>query len=547
MKKITLSQLATISSEVKDPDFYIRKKGSQKSLGDISKNKPEESPSSSWFGIKLNDLGRKYLDPDYLYYLMMNVQAQGVWAQIAIGSTKLVHIRKEDIGSLTFEIPDDEPSIEKESSSNLLKIKKNSNRIFNLFKLASGDSSKMEALAKFLGQKIERISSRERIDIGKHTYIVGGAIRNFILEKDIKDIDIVIDSVSLGGFNSARLAEELQREISVNTEIGTNNYGVAILSIKGPLIIDGHNFAGEQIEIANARNESYSGEGYKPEGVSPATIEEDVFRREFTFNTLMWRIVDIATGFDKAEIIDITGCGMDDLKSGEVRCPKDPDIVFSDDPSRMLRAVKFISKYGFRLPDDVRESIERNSDKIKNIPPNQIGSILINQILTEPSYRSSLLLMSSLKLLNPIRDMLAAPQTKDESALKSFILSHSKEREVDFLLSLLEVNLPLSEPLKFLTEEQRERLGEITSGMSAEDGWNFVGMLSNPGDAVKDRDFFNILLAQFVKNKKDTPIFVNTIYKPTVIDILLSDPEIRNDKAALKESIIREIGLKVNL
>jgi tRNA nucleotidyltransferase/poly(A) polymerase len=421
-----------------------------------------------------------------------------------------------------------------------------SEKILFLFKMSASNSNKMESLSKFLNQKIERISSREGLPIGEHTYIVGGAVRNFILDKDIKDIDIVIDSVSLGGFDSAKLAEELQREISVYTTVETNNYGVAILSIKGPLLIDGYDFSGEQIEIANARSESYSGGGYKPEKVSPATIEEDVFRREFTFNTLMWRIADIATGFDKAEIIDITGCGIDDLNSGEMRCPKDPDIVFSDDPSRMLRAIKFISKYGFKLPDNIKESIIKNSDKIKNIPPNQIGSILINQILIESSYRSSLILMSSLKLLDPIRDMLAAPQTKDESALKSFILSHSKEREVGFLLSLLEVNLPLSEPLKFLTEEQRERLGQITSSMSAEDGWNFIGMLSNPGDAVKDREFFGTLLTQFVKNKKDTPIFVNTIYKPTVINILLSNPEIINDKDLLKQRIIEEINIKIN-
>lgn len=416
-------------------------------------------------------------------------------------------------------------------------------KLLNLLKIASGDSTKMEALAKFLGQKIERISARERLPIGEHTYIVGGAVRNFILGKDIKDVDIVIDSVSLGGFNSAKLAEELQREIPVYTTIETNNYGVAILSVKGPLIIDGHDFSGEQIEIANARNESYSAGGYKPEEVSPATIEEDVFRREFTFNTLMWKIADIAEGFDKAEIIDITGCGIIDLKSGEMRCPKDPDVVFSDDPSRMLRAVKFISKYGFKLPDDVRDSIVRNSDKVRNIPANQIGSILINQILIEPSYRSSLLLMSSLKLLDPIRDMLASPKTNDEVALKSFILSHSKEREVSFLLALLEVNLPLSEPLKFLNAEQIERLKEITSEMSPEDGWNFIGMLSNPGDAVKDREFFSIILSQFVKNKKDIPTFVNTIYKPTVVEILLSNPEIRNDKSSLKEKIIESISL----
>lgn len=546
---ISLSQLATISSDVQEPDFYIRRKGSEKSLGDVSKTRPEGSHKSSWFGIKLSDIGKEFLDPNYLYYVMMNVKNQGTWRQLAKGTLELVHITKEDIGSLAFEVQVDDSDLDKKSSASYHSIVRTSNRsksLFRLFKLAAGDSSKMESLTNFLQKSIANISSVRHKDISKNTYVVGGAVRNHLLKKEIKDIDIVIDSVSLGGYNSEDLARDLAERIPVETEVVANQYGVSILSIKAPFIIDGHDFNGEQIEIANARSESYTGTGYKPDTVNPATIEDDVFRREFTFNTLMWRISDLAEGFDKAEIIDITGCGVKDLESGEMRCPKNPDEVFSDDPSRMLRAVKFIAKYGFKLPDDVRESIIRNSDKVRNIPPNQIGSIIINQILKEPTYRTSLLLMSKLNLLAPIVDILTSPKNRDEESLKSYLLSHSKEREIQFLLSLLEVGLPLSGPISFLTDDQKARLGEITKEMSAEEGWSFVGLLSNPGNAVKDGTFFPSLLSEFTKSKSEIPSFNNSIYKPTVISLLLDNPELKDSPAELRELIRSSISERMS-
>ena len=537
-----LSQLASISENIDEPDFYIRRKGSVKTLGDVSKQRPEGSHKSSWLGIKLNEIGIRFIDPDFLYYIMMTEKSKGTWAKIAKGTLNLVHITKSDIESfkLPFKLPVelDDSELEKNSSDsnhNTLTIKNRSRNLLNIFKAASGDSAKMESLVDFLQKTIASISAVRHKPIAKHTYVVGGAVRNHLLKKDIKDIDIVIDSIALGGYDSDSLAKDLAERIPAATSVVTNQYGVSILNVKSTFIIGDHDFDGEQLEIANARSESYTGEGYKPEEVKPATIEDDVLRREFTFNTLMWRIADLAEGFDKAEIIDLTGCGVKDLESGEMRCPKDPDEVFSDDPSRMLRAVKFIAKYNFKLPEEVRESIIRNSDKVKNIPPNQIGTIIINQILKEPNYRTSLRLMSDLNLLSPIRDILVSPKNNDEEALRSFLLSHSKEREVGFLLSLLEIGLPLSGPISFLSESQRNRLGEITADMSAVDGWNFIGLLSNPGNAVKDGSFFPSLLKEFTKSKSEIPSFNNNVYKPAVISLLLETPELKDDPVKLRK------------
>ena len=137
-----LSDFATISSEVENPHFYIRRKGSLKSdlkpgkytgaIGEVSKERPEASHKSSWFGIKLNETGLMYFDPNYLYYFMMNIYNQGVWDMFGHGSLRLVNLRKDDIDQVirfspAQEIPKETVDLDKKSSiraSRILKIKK---------------------------------------------------------------------------------------------------------------------------------------------------------------------------------------------------------------------------------------------------------------------------------------------------------------------------------------------------------------------------------------------------------------------------------------
>jgi len=230
-----------------------------------------------------------------------------------------------------------------------------------------------------------------RLGVGNDTYIVGGAVRNFTLDPTglkypIKDLDIVIDPVSVGRKDASDwFAKQLSENIPAETKIVTNNYGVAILSVVGEWVLDGQSMRGEVIEIANARKESYgggdsekdSGKGYKPHMVEPATIYEDIKRREFTMNYLLWRLYDLADGPDKAEILDLGGCGLRDLKEGVLRCPSDPDKTFSDDPSRLLRLCRFSVKYGFKIPPEIVESARRNAHKLKNIPPSALSNLLI--------------------------------------------------------------------------------------------------------------------------------------------------------------------------
>ena len=282
--------------------------------------------------------------------------------------------------------------------------------------------------------------------VAEHVYVVGGAVRNFIIGQPIKDVDVVIDSVALRGRDSAWFARKIADSLPCDSSLVTNNYGVAILTIKGPWVLNGYDLSGEVIEIANARKESYGGDtgkGYKPSTVEPATIQEDVVRREFTFNTLLWRLHDLAEGPDKAEIIDLSGCGLDDLQTGTMRCPNDPDIIFSDDPSRMVRAIKFLLKYGFKIDPEVAASIRRNAHKLKKMPAAHLSTMLVDTFFEPGVGKKALLEMGKLGLLDVIREI-AQENKPFKAALDNWA---NKRSGLEFLFDLLDLQMPMGKRL----------------------------------------------------------------------------------------------------
>lgn len=330
------------------------------------------------------------------------------------------------------------------------------------------------ALMKFLS------SVARRLGVAEHIYVVGGAVRNFVISQPIKDIDVVIDSIALGGKDSEWFAAQVARAIPVATNLTTNQYGVAILTVKGQWILDGEDLAGEVIEIANARKESYSGaggkgKGYKPTDVQPATIEEDVFRREFTFNTLLWRLLDLASGPDKAEVIDLTGVGRQHLEERLMHTPLDPDRTFTDDPTRMLRAIKFFVKYGLKLSSEVSASIKRNADKLHNMPWEAVATILVRDILETPKAREALKLMQALGLVDVLADMI-----RQSKPFASFMAGQmTLDQDAQLLLDLAGLGLG-DKAVSFLSPAQQERVREITVGMPRAEATTFLQALKQP-------------------------------------------------------------------
>lgn len=369
----------------------------------------------------------------------------------------------------------------------------------------------------------------KRLGVAEHVYVVGGAVRNFLIDKPIKDIDVVFDSVGVGGGkDSGWFAEQVQKAIPARTNLTTNQYGVAILSVSEPWSLDGFEMKGEVIEIANARKESYGGaegKGYKPHMVEPATIEEDLIRREFTFNTLLWRLADLTHGPEHAEVLDLLGQGRADLAEGVLRTPADPNKTFSDDPTRMLRAIKFVAKYGFKVPPDLAASIRHNASKLKGMPWNAVMTILVNDILDAPHPRRSIVLMQELGLAEVLKEMLHA-----EPGFASGLSRSLNEHEAHVLLDLLDLGWAVRTPISFLDRAGQGRLREI--------------LLENADDPSFDKAFVGALLKPPVNQQRlFTEYAIPPKERQSVIQVaralLLADPD---NLAHLEAMVEAEIG-----
>lgn len=349
-----------------------------------------------------------------------------------------------------------------------------SEKVASRFLQAAGNE-KAVALMKFLS------GITARLGIGQHVYVVGGAIRNFVLDKPIKDVDLVVDSLNLPhGRDSNWVAKQIAERIPAATTLTTNNYGVAILSINGPWTFDNIDMSHEQIEIANARSESYGkteeGKGYKPDEVKPATMGQDALRREMSINTLLWRLSDLADGPDKAEIIDLTGVGLQHLKERLIQTPMDADRVFSDDPSRIVRIEKFLWKYKLKLAPEVAAAMTRQAPKMKNMPWEAIAKILIDNILSEPTARQALAHMAALGIVDVLAEMI-----QENKPMQTYMASQLKAiPNMGLFFDLARLGLGTHTPISFLSPTQQQRLEEITIGMEHADAMVFLNKLKVP-------------------------------------------------------------------
>ena len=207
-----------------------------------------------------------------------------------------------------------------------------------------------------------------------NVYVAGGAVRDMVRGSDPKDIDLVV-AMPDGGI---KFAEWLTKKIGAYKR-GSNpviyaRFGTAKFVMKG-ITHKGQDLSDLDIEAVMTRKEQYHDGDRKPD-VSPGTLKQDVERRDFTVNSLL---KDLTTG----EIKDLTGQGKADIKKGIVRTPLDPDIIFSEDPLRMLRAIRFTVKYGWDLPMFMMKSMKRNAKKINNTSQERIRDELDKMLITK--------------------------------------------------------------------------------------------------------------------------------------------------------------------
>ena len=210
--------------------------------------------------------------------------------------------------------------------------------------------------------------------LGLETYVVGGFVRDIFLSRPSKDIDIVCVGSGIS------LAEDVAKRVNNATVTMFKNFGTAMLKADGV-----------EVEFVGARKESYTRDSRKPI-VEDGTLKEDQERRDFTINALALSLNEN----NYLELVDPFE-GVRDLKSQLLKTPLDPDITFSDDPLRMMRAIRFATQLNFDIDADAFESISKNAHRIEIVSKERIADELNKIILAKtPSYGFKLLFQSGL-------------------------------------------------------------------------------------------------------------------------------------------------------
>lgn len=234
-------------------------------------------------------------------------------------------------------------------------------------------------LPQFLDRNIFKIVGEVAAQRGVRAFVIGGYVRDCFLSRKCDDIDIVVEG---SGIDFARaVGEKTGKYVSY-----FKNFGTAML-----------HFEGAEIEFVGARKESYRRESRKPI-VENGTLEDDQLRRDFTINAMALSLQPDSFG----ELVDPFG-GVRDLASGIIRTPLEPDTTYSDDPLRMLRAVRFASKLStseqkFTIVPESMESMRRMADRLKILSMERIAEEL-NKMLMTPRPSIAFRLMDEAGLL----------------------------------------------------------------------------------------------------------------------------------------------------
>jgi tRNA nucleotidyltransferase (CCA-adding enzyme) len=205
-----------------------------------------------------------------------------------------------------------------------------------------------EAIEHAVFKKISKVADELNLD----TYVIGGYVRDFFLQRqNTKDIDIVCVG------DGIKLAESFAKHLGLAKE------SVKIFKRFGTAML---HYNGTDIEFVGARKESYSKDSRNP-SVSPGTLEDDQNRRDFSINALALQLNKAHFG----QLLDPFN-GLEDLKNGIIKTPLEPEITFSDDPLRMMRAVRFSAQLNFKIEDKTLTAIKAQSNRLKIVSPERI-------------------------------------------------------------------------------------------------------------------------------------------------------------------------------
>ena len=301
----------------------------------------------------------------------------------------------------------------------------------------------LQALDSVFFKICSEVSSETNIP----AYAVGGWVRDLYLERVCKDIDVVV--VGNGIDFAKKVAEKINPKLKVNY---FSNFGTAQF-----------NYQGIDYEFVGARKESYQRDSRKPI-VEDGTIEDDIARRDFTINAMAISLCQDNYG----ELLDIYH-GCQDLKDKCIKTPLDPDITYSDDPLRMLRAIRFASQLHFTIEKRSLEAISRNASRMEIISKERIHAEL-NKILLSPKpsigldllFQTGLLdfVLPELKLLHGV-ELYKGKGHKDNFYHTLQVVDNVAQKSDDLWLRWAALLHDIAKPQ--------------TKSYSEENGWSFHG------------------------------------------------------------------------
>ena len=229
-------------------------------------------------------------------------------------------------------------------------------------------STKDEASLDYLKKMVQSGPFRGKV------YLAGGAVRDIIMSTTPKDLDVVVvgDGIDGGIKFASWLAQQMGNYKFKSNPVTFENFGTAKVVLTG--FHNGVQLDGMDVEAVASRKEVYTPGSRKPEVVS-GTLEDDILRRDFLSNSL---VMDLTT----EKIIDLTGHGIQAIKNGIIKTTSDPEIIFREDPLRMLRGIRQSFQKGWKIDPETAESIKKNASQLKNISMERVRDELNKMLVT---------------------------------------------------------------------------------------------------------------------------------------------------------------------
>lgn len=309
-----------------------------------------------------------------------------------------------------------------------------------------------------LHNTIFEVISKASVELNVESYVIGGFVRDLLLGRKFKkDIDIV--AVGSGIELALKVSELLPKKPKVQV---FKNYGTAMLR-----------FEDTEIEFVGARKESYHFESRNPV-VENGTLEDDQNRRDFTINALALSLNPNNFG-DLVDPFD----GVLDLENKTIKTPLDPDITYSDDPLRMMRAIRFATQLGFEIEANSLASITKNAERITIISGERIVDEL-NKILSTEKPSIGFLLLYKTGLLDIILPELTALNQVEE------IEGHTHKNNFYHTLEVVDNICPNTDDVWLRWSALLHDIGKApTKRFNKKQGWTFHGHEFLGGKMVK--------------------------------------------------------------